>query len=99
MASECAHRRPARGPFRHPGAAGYVGQQRGTALAFAWQAAHDALAAAQAASDKCDRILAALANLCPEQRPRRPPSSQEAKDAAGQGAATGIDGATIHKAP
>jgi hypothetical protein len=40
------------------GTAGYAGQQRDTALAFAWQAAHDANA-------KADQILADLANPVP----------------------------------
>ena len=53
------------GPFLTQGAAGYVGQQRDTALAFTWQAAHDALAATQVILTKCDAILAAIANLVP----------------------------------
>lgn len=39
---------------------GYVGQQRDTALAFAWEAAHEAMVASKAALAKCDEILAAL---------------------------------------
>jgi len=92
MASEW-HSGDQSGPFLTQGAAGYVGQQRDTALAFAWQAAHDALAAAQAASAKCDQILTALANL----NVLTPAQLQQVKDAAQQGAASGIDGATIHK--
>jgi GH25 family lysozyme M1 (1,4-beta-N-acetylmuramidase) len=92
MASEW-HTGDQSGPFLTQGGAGYVGQQRDTALAFAWQAAHDALAAAQAASAKCDQILTALANL----NVLTPAQLQQVKDAAQQGAASGIDGATIHK--
>jgi GH25 family lysozyme M1 (1,4-beta-N-acetylmuramidase) len=85
------------GPFLTQGNPGYAGQQRDTALAFAWQAASDALAAAQAASAKCDQILAALANIG-SGNGLTPAELQQVKDAAQQGAASGIDGATIHKA-
>lgn len=62
MASEW-HQGDESGPFLTQGAAGYVGQQRDTALSFAWQAAHDALAAAQAADAKAGQALEALARI------------------------------------
>jgi hypothetical protein len=48
------------GPFLTQGNPGYAKQQRDTALAFCWEAAHEAMVAARAAVAKCDEILAAL---------------------------------------
>ena len=45
------------GAFLTQGNPGYVGQQRDTALAFAWQAAQDAQKAAEAALAACNQIL------------------------------------------
>jgi len=58
---------PAKAPFLTQGNTGYAGQQRDTALAFAWQAAHDANTKAAEAltrlatlGNKVDEILALL---------------------------------------
>ena len=71
MASEW-HTGDESGPNLTQGNPGYANQQRDTALAFAWEAAHNAATdaaaaktAAEAANAKCDQILAALANLTP----------------------------------
>lgn len=49
--------------FLTQGQPGYTGQQRDTALAFAWQQAHESNIAAQAANAKADQALAALAEI------------------------------------
>ncbi len=51
------------GAFLTQGNPGYAKQQRDTALAFTWEAAHEAMTAAKAALVKCDEILAAIAAL------------------------------------
>jgi hypothetical protein len=48
------------GPMLTQGNPGYAGHQRDTALAFTWQAAHEAQVAAQLAVTKCEEILALL---------------------------------------
>lgn len=48
------------GPFLTQGNPGYLKQQRDTALAFTWEAAHEAMVAAQAALATCNEILALL---------------------------------------
>jgi hypothetical protein len=53
------------GPLLTQGSPGYAGQQRDTALAFAWQASHEAQLAAQLAVTKCDEILALLKGQTP----------------------------------
>ena len=80
------------------GAAGYAGQQRDTALAFAWQAAHEA-------NDKADQALAALAEiktmvaaLTPGNVELTPEQVAQISGAAHDGAASAIDGATISSA-
>jgi len=59
MASEW-HEGDESGAFLTQGNPGYAGPQRDTALAFSWEAAHEAMVAAKAALAKCDEILAAL---------------------------------------
>ena len=80
------------------GAAGYAGQQRDTALAFAWQAAHEA-------NDKADQALSALAEiktmvaaLAPGNVELTPEQVAQISGAAHDGAASAIDGATISSA-
>jgi len=51
------------GAFLTQGNPGYAKQQRDTALAFTWEAAHEAMTASKAALAKCDEILAAIAAL------------------------------------
>jgi len=57
------HTGDANGPSLTQGAAGYAGQQRDTALAFAWQAANEANTKADQALAKLDQVLAAIAAL------------------------------------
>ena len=97
MASEW-HTGDANGSALTQGSAGYAGQQRDTALAFAWQAAHEA-------NEKADQALAALAEiktmiaaLAPGNVELTPEQVAQISGAAHDGAASAIDGATISSA-
>lgn len=72
---------------------GYAGQQRDTALAFAWEAAHNANETAARVEAKCDQILAAIAALTTVEL--TPEQVAQISGAAHDGAAGAIDGATI----
>jgi hypothetical protein len=63
MADSEFHTGAPNGPFLTQGAAGYAGQQRDTALAFAWSAAVEAGAAAASAVALLNEVKADLAEL------------------------------------